>query len=110
MLFGVILLTGVLSWVFNYIRQSRSAEVVGDVVRRLRVDAFNSAVSRDMTFFDQQQSGRIVSRITSDTEDFANVVTLFLSLASQVLLLVFITVALFLRDWRLALITLALRQ
>ena len=108
LLFGVILLTGVLAWVFNYFRQSRSAQVVGDVVRRLRVDAFNSAVSRDMTFFDEQQSGRIVSRITSDTEDFANVVTLSLNLASQVLLLVFITVALFMRDWRLALLTITL--
>ena len=79
--------------------------MVGDVVR-LRLDVFRAIMRRDMSFFDEQQSGKIVSRVTSDTEDFANVVTLTLSLASQVLMLVFITGVLFYRDWRLALITL----
>jgi ABC-type multidrug transport system fused ATPase/permease subunit len=105
-LVAAILIAGTLSWIFNYYRQSRSAQVVGDVVRRLRLDAFNAVMRRDMSFFDEQQSGRIVSRITSDTEDFANVVTLTLNLASQVLLLFFITAILFYRDWQLTLITL----
>ncbi|CAN5571095.1 ABC transporter ATP-binding protein [soil metagenome] len=108
LLVGAFLAAGVLSWVFTYFRQSRSAIVVGDVVRRLRLDVFRAIMRRDMSFFDEQQSGRIVSRVTSDTEDFANVVTLTLSLASQVLMLVFITGVLFYRDWRLALITLAM--
>lgn len=108
LLVGAFLAAGVLSWVFTYVRQSRSAIVVGDVVRRLRLDVFRAIMRRDMSFFDEQQSGRIVSRVTSDTEDFANVVTLTLSLASQVLMLVFITGVLFYRDWRLALITLAM--
>ncbi len=63
---------------------------------------------RDMSFFDEQQSGRIVSRVTSDTEEFANVVTLTLSLASQVLLVVFVAAFLFYRNWQLALIALTI--
>ena len=106
LLVGAFLVAAMLSWLFNYFRQSRSAIVVGDVVRRLRLDVFRAIMRRDMSFFDEQQSGKIVSRVTSDTEDFANVVTLTLSLASQVLMLVFITGVLFYRDWRLALITL----
>ncbi len=102
------LLAGVLAWIFNFIRQSVSAKVVGDVVLRLRLDVFRSVMRRDMSFFDQHQSGRIVSRVTSDTEEFANVVTLTMNLASQVLMLVFITGVLFYRDWRLALVTLAM--
>ncbi len=106
LLVGAVLVASVLAWVFNYFRQSRSARVVGGVVLRLRLDVFNAIMRRDMSFFDEQQSGRIVSRVTSDTEDFANVVTLTLNLASQVLMLVFITAVLFYRDWRLALVTL----
>jgi ATP-binding cassette, subfamily B, bacterial len=105
LLVGAILISGVLAWTFNYFRQSRSAVVVGDVVLRLRLDAFRAVLKRDMSFFDEQQSGKVVSRVTSDTEDFANVVTLTLNLASQLLLIVIITTVLFLRDWRLALIT-----
>lgn len=107
-LVAAFLVAGVLAWVFNYVRQSVSAKVVGDVVLRLRLDVFRSVMRRDMSFFDQHQSGRIVSRVTSDTEEFANVVTLTMNLASQVLMLVFITGVLFYRDWRLALITLAM--
>lgn len=108
LLFIAILITGVLAWGFNYMRQSRSAQVVGDVVLRLRLDAFKAVMRRDMSFFDEQQSGRIVSRVTSDSDDFANVVTLTLNLASQLLLLVFVAAFLFYRNWKLALIALAI--
>ncbi len=107
-LFVAILIAGGFAWIFNYVRQSRSAQVVGNVVFRLRVDAFKAVMRRDMSFFDEQQSGRIVSRVTSDTEEFANVVTLTLSLASQVLLVVFVAAFLFYRNWQLALIALAI--
>ncbi len=107
-LVAAILVAGGLAWIFNYVRQSRSARVVGNVVFRLRVDAFKAVMRRDMSFFDEQQSGRIVSRVTSDTEEFANVVTLTLSLASQVLLVIFVAGFLFYRNWQLALIALAI--
>jgi ABC-type multidrug transport system fused ATPase/permease subunit len=103
-----ILVAGVLSWSFNYIRQSRQARVVGDVVLKLREDAMRAVMARDLSFYDEFSSGKVVSRVTSDTEDFANVVTLTLNLISQLLLLVVITVALFLRDATLTMITLIL--
>ena len=102
-LFVAVLVAGAFAWLFNYVRQSRSARVVGNVVFRLRLDAFKAVMRRDMSFFDEQQSGRIVSRVTSDTEEFANVVTLTLSLASQVLLVVFVAAFLVYRNWQLAL-------
>ncbi|MBO0882835.1 MAG: ABC transporter ATP-binding protein, partial [Mycobacterium sp.] len=103
-----ILLAGVLGWVFNYIRQVYSARVVGDVVLKLREDAFSAVLRRDLAFYDETPTGRVVSRVTSDTEDFANVVTLTMNLLSQVLLVVVITLLLFARDVWLALMTLAI--
>ena len=47
-------------------------------------------MARDMSFYDEYPSGKIVSRVTSDTEDFATVVTLTLNLLSQLLLVVLI--------------------
>lgn len=107
-LIAAILVAGAASWLFNYVRQSRSAKVVGDVVLRLRSDAMTAVMARDLSFYDEYASGKVVSRVTSDTEDFANVVTLTLNLISQLLLLVIITVALFLRDVRLTMLTLLL--
>jgi ABC-type multidrug transport system fused ATPase/permease subunit len=106
-IFGV-LIAGGLSWVFNYVRQATSARVVGDVVLRLRTDAFTAVMDRDLSFFDEHPSGKIVSRVTSDTEEFANTVTLTLNLVSQVLLIVIITAVLFSRDVKLALLAMAI--
>jgi ATP-binding cassette subfamily B protein len=87
-----VLLLGVFAWSFNYIRQVVSAKVVGDVVLNLRQDVFHSVLDNDMSFFDEHPSGKIVSRVTSDTQDFSNVVTLVLDVASQLLLVLLLAV------------------
>lgn len=84
----LVLVLSCLSWVFNYVRQSYSAAAVGDVVLAIREDAFAAVTDRDMSFYDEFPSGKIVSRVTSDTQDFTNVVILVMDLASQVLLVV----------------------
>ncbi len=101
-----LLLVGGLGWLFNYVRQSNSSKVTGDVVLRLREDAFDAVLERDLSFYDETPSGRIVSRVTSDTDDFATVSTLTMDLISQVLMVGFVTVLLFLRSVELALLTL----
>lgn len=82
-----ILLAGALSWTFNYVRQSYTARAVGDVVLQLQEDVFAAILERDMSFYDEHASGKIVSRVTGDTRDFSTVVTLTLNLMSQVLLI-----------------------
>jgi ATP-binding cassette subfamily B protein len=108
LLVGVILVAGVFSWIFNFIRQWYTARAVGDVVLQLRVDAFNAVLDRDLSFYDEYPSGRIVSRVTSDTQDFSNVVTLSLGLMSQVLLMLIFVVVLLTIDVRLTLLTLVI--
>lgn len=103
-----ILLSGILSWTFNYFRQSHTARTVGDVVVKLREDAFDAVLARDMSFYDEFASGKIVSRVTSDTQDFATVVTLTLNLLSQLGLILIITAVLLYINVRLALIALAI--
>jgi len=95
LLTGGVLLLGVSAWVFNYIRQLFSARVVGDVVLKLREDVFDATVGHDLSFFDEHPSGKIVSRVTSDTQDFSAVVTLTMDLISQVLLVAILSVWLF---------------
>lgn len=108
LLVGAIVVAGAFSWLSNYVRQILTSRAVGDVVLQLRRDAFDAVLARDMSFFDEFSSAKIVSRVTSDTENFTSVVTLVLSLVSQVLLLVLITGVLFYLNVRLALLALAI--
>lgn len=105
---GIITVLGGLGWVFNFIQQWFSTRAVGNVVLALREDAFRAVMRRDLSFYDQHASGRIVSRVTSDTQDFATVVTLTIDLLSQLVLVVVISVVMFTQNVRLALITLTL--
>jgi ATP-binding cassette, subfamily B, bacterial len=107
-LIAAIFLSGLLSWSFNFFRQKYTARTVGDVVLKLRQDAFDAVLARDMSFYDEYSSGKIVSRVTSDTQDFSNVVTLTLNLMSQVLIVSIVVGLLFFINLRLALITLSI--
>ena len=80
---ATVTVLGALGWAFNFVQQRYSARAVGEVVLALREDAFRAVMRRDLSFFDQHAAGRIVSRVTSDTQDFATVVTLTIDLLSQ---------------------------
>jgi len=97
-----------LSWAFNWARQQLSAVSVGNVALRLRQDAFDAAVARDLSFYDQFPSGKIVSRITSDTQSFSTVVTLTMDLMSRIVLVFLLLGYLFTVDVTLTLILLGL--
>lgn len=107
--YGVIVaVLGASAWLFNLIRRSLTAEAVGNVVLRLREDAFDAVMKRDLSFYDQFPSGKIVSRVTSDTQAFSNVVTLTIELIGQLLLVVALLIYLFFVDSVLTLVVLAM--
>ncbi len=105
---GLLALFASLSWVFNAVRQTLASQAVGDVVLKLREDAFDAVVRRDMSFYDQFASGKIVSRVTSDTQAFSSVMTLTMDLLSRLLLVVLLIGYLLTVSVQLTLILLAL--
>ena len=91
---AVVTVLGALSWGFNFVSLWFSARAVGAVVLALREDAFRAVMRRDMSFYDEFSSGKIVSRVTSDTQAFASVVTLTLNLMSELLIVVIVVAVL----------------
>jgi ATP-binding cassette subfamily B protein len=105
---AVTLAIGVFNWGGNWVRRRLTARVIGDVVLALRRDAFQASIEHDLSFFDEFQSGRIVSRITSDTQEFSQVVLLVTDLIGQLILVIILVVALSAISWQLTLMLLAL--
>jgi ATP-binding cassette subfamily B protein len=105
---GGLLLLGALAWGFNFIQQWFSAQVVGNVVLKIREDVFSATIRHDMSFFDEFESGKIVSRVTSDTQDLSDVVSLITNLISMVLLVLVLSVYLFSISVRLTLMLLVM--
>ncbi len=92
---ALVLGLGIVAWLANYQRRKLSAQIIGDVVLKVREDVFDATINHDLSFYDAHPSGKIVSRVTSDTQDFSAVVTLVLDLISQVMLVVLLTTWLF---------------
>jgi len=103
-----VLAIGVLNWGFNWARRILTVKLLGAVVLAMRTDAFRAVMSHDMSFFDKFQSGRIVSRITTDTDEFSRVAVLLTELFSQVLLVVILLAYLFTINWQLTLLLMLL--
>jgi ATP-binding cassette subfamily B protein len=100
---AAVLVSGIIVWGANWIRRSISARIVGDVVFSLRTDAFRAATEHDLSFYDEFSSGRIVSRITSDTREFGQLVVLVTDLISQIIQAIILGVILVGIEWRLSL-------
>ncbi len=91
-LIAVVLGIGVFHWAGNWVRRRMIARIIGDVMLALRRDAFQAVMQHDMAFFDRFRSGRIISRITSDTQEFAQVVLLSTALISPLLKIVLLVI------------------
>ena len=96
------------NWGLNAVRRVIGSRAIGNVVLRMRRDAFDALMHHDLSFYDQYPTGKIVSRVTADTQAFSEVVTLSMEVVSQTVLVLLIFVYLATVDPVLTLITLVL--
>jgi ABC-type multidrug transport system fused ATPase/permease subunit len=99
---------GALEWGFNYLRYFLSGKIVGESIFRLRSDAFSHVIAHDLSFYDEHSSGKVVSRLTTDTEDFSNVIGLVVDFVSQLVLVAVFFAYLMSLSSRLAIMLLAM--
>ena len=91
---GAVFFSGVFYWGVNWARRRLIARTVGDIILTIQTDAFRASAAHDLSFYDEYSSGRIVSRITSDTREFGQVVTLITDLIAQIFQASFVAMAL----------------
>ncbi|HSF80885.1 MAG TPA: ABC transporter ATP-binding protein [Anaerolineales bacterium] len=100
---GAVLIVGISVWLANWLRRRLTTRIIGNIVLKLRVEAFQASAEHDLSFYDEYSSGRIVSRITSDTQEYGQVVLLITDLISQFLQALILGVVLVGIDIRLSL-------
>ncbi|CAM3277841.1 ABC transporter ATP-binding protein [Brevibacillus invocatus] len=97
----------VIASVFHYGQKFLLQKSANLVIKKLRVDVFAHVQRLPVTYFDHLPAGKIVARVTNDTEAiremFANVLASFFTSG---IYLIGIFIALFLLDVRLALVSL----
>ncbi len=108
LIIGGLLVIALVNYGIYFLRRRLTVRVVADVISQLRKDAFSAAVERDLAFYDENKSGKIVSRITSDTQELSQVIVICTDLFEQLMEFLIIFVVLITREWRLTLLLLAM--
>lgn len=88
-----LLIIALVEYGANWVRRSLLSRVIARLVARMREDAFAAAMERDLSFYDRNKTGKIVSRITSDTQEFGDVLLFTSDVVAQlisILVLVFV--------------------
>jgi ATP-binding cassette subfamily B protein len=93
-------------YAMNWMRRRLLTRMLGGMVSQMRKDAFNAALDRDMAFYDHNKTGKIVSRITGDTQEFGDVLLFTSDVISQLVSVLFLLVILLQRSPILTLVLL----
>jgi ATP-binding cassette, subfamily B, bacterial len=101
---AVLVVIAFANWGLNWARRALVVRAVGDVVLTLRAKAFEAAAEHDLSFYDQFSSGRIVSRITSDSNDFGQLVVIITDIGSEFLQVIILAVVMIRTEWHMALL------
>ncbi|KON26848.1 hypothetical protein AC481_06385 [miscellaneous Crenarchaeota group archaeon SMTZ-80] len=92
---SITFILNILEWVFNYFRRRKITKIIAEVVIDLRRDATTAVLNHDLSFFDRNPIGKIVSRINTDSRDVGQIVELSLDLISSFFIVVFLLVVMF---------------
>lgn len=107
-LIAITFVIGVGVWALNWVRRQLTAEIIADAILALRNDTFVAAARQDLSFYDEYSTGRIVSRITSDTQEFGEVLVIATDLINQMTVALILMGVLFSIEWKLTLMVLGM--
>ncbi len=100
--------TSILQWVASYIQQITTAWMGTRILLRLRSEMYDHMVGLSLSFYDEMEVGRMISRLTSDVQVVQDLLTTgSLTSISNLFGVVVVVGILVSLDWELALITLA---
>ena len=86
LLFYVFLVLSLIIWLLNATNTYILARVKANMLHEVRKDVFNRLVNADMSYHKKEQSGNVTSRVTSDTDELANGISIATQASSQLLL------------------------
>jgi len=109
MLLGLFFGLAVIAALFRYCQALLLQKGANRIIQTMRNDVYEHVQTLPIRYFDNLPAGKVVSRITNDTEAVRNLfVTVLANFAASGMTIIGIYIALFILDWRMAMIALLL--
>ncbi len=104
---GYVLLS-LLLWILQVVLGILVTIVTQKVIKQIQIETYISLQEHDLMFFDKQSTGKIMSRITNDSQELADMLNIVAQFISNFLVLVTVLIWMFVVNWRLTFVTLGM--
>ena len=101
LLLGLILVKAL----FTYLREYVMSSAQQKILMRFRIELFDTVLALPVRYFDQQKTGRVMSRITNDVNNLEQSLYLIVELAQNMVFTLVFAAALLYSNWQLTLFT-----
>lgn len=106
---GVMLGLAVIGWAAAFVQQLTTAYIGNRLLLQLRTEMYEHMQGLSLSFYDEMEVGRMISRLTSDVTVMQELLTSgSLTFAADFVGLTVVVVVLLTLDWQLALVTFAI--
>ncbi|HCG5294229.1 TPA: ATP-binding cassette domain-containing protein [Vibrio parahaemolyticus] len=99
----------VISATFQYLQSLQFSMVATNTIKTIRKQVFSGVIKQPLSAFDYTPAGKLVSRITNDTESLQQFYELLIAtVVKNVVMIVVMLVVMFFMSWKLTLVVLVL--
>jgi len=98
----------ILLWILQVIQGILVTVVTQKMIKRIQMETYESLQIHDLTFFDKQATGKIMSRLTNDSQELNEMISVVSQFISNFVIVFSVLGIMFYVNWRLTLVTLGM--
>jgi len=98
----------ILLWGLQVIQGILVTIVTQKMIKQIQMDTYMSLQEHDLSFFDKQATGKIMSRLTNDSQELNNMIMIVAQFISNFVIVFSVLGIMFYVNWRLTLVTLGM--
>ena len=95
-------------WVIQVIQGILVTIVTQKLIKRIQLETYESLQEHDLSFFDKQATGKIMSRLTNDSQELNEMINVTAQFISNFVIVFSVLAVMFVVNWRLTLVTLGM--
>ncbi|MCG3222683.1 MAG: ABC transporter ATP-binding protein [Candidatus Heimdallarchaeota archaeon] len=104
---GYVLLS-ILLWIIQVVLSIIVTIVTQKVIKQIQIETYVSLQEHDLMFFDRESTGKIMSRITNDSQELAEMLNIVSQFVSNFFILITVLIWMFVVNWRLTFVTIGI--
>ncbi|NHJ40102.1 MAG: ABC transporter ATP-binding protein [Asgard group archaeon] len=97
-----------LLWAIQVVSGILITIVTQKIIKRIQLETYISLQGHDLSFFDKQATGKIMSRLTNDSQELNEMINVISQFISNFVIVFSVLIVMFIVNWQLTLITLGM--